>query len=269
VALNSAASNLLIISYSGNVVFSNLTDGVAQERQFSLLVGNGGFETGDFTDWQYAGGQANNDFVDSIDATDLFQGSTVPDVDDSLFIHSGIYGALLGQFGSLGSLSQTLPTTPGRSYLLSFWVDNPTNAPGFTLEFFAFWNNGLVYQNANDVLLPWTQVQTVVTATAASTVLQFQFRNDLGAWGLDDVSVQPQPPPQPVLQRVTRPSPGTLSLTWSTVPGASYQVQYKDSLLATAWNNLLTNPVMATGTTLSTPDSISSSRQKFYRIVAQ
>ena len=49
VSLNSAASNFLIGNYSGNVSFANLTDGTAQNRQFDLYVGNGGFETGDFT----------------------------------------------------------------------------------------------------------------------------------------------------------------------------------------------------------------------------
>ncbi len=55
VSLNSAASNFLIGNYSGNVSIANLTDGTAQNRQFDLYVGNGGFETGDFTDWNFVG----------------------------------------------------------------------------------------------------------------------------------------------------------------------------------------------------------------------
>ncbi len=267
VTLNSAASNLLIITYTGNVVFSNLTDGAAQDRQFTLLAGNGGFETGDFTGWQYTGADfTSNNIVDSVDATDLYGGPFVPGVNDSLFVHSGIYGACLGQYDTLGSLSQTVPTTAGQLYLLSFWVDNPTNYAGFQLEFFAFWNGALVYGNADNLVLPWTNIQAVVTATTASTVLEFQFFNIVGAWGLDDVSVQPAP--APVVQKATRPSPGTISFTWSTIPGGTYQVQYTDSLGASTWNNLH-GSMVATGSTLSTSDSFTSSPQRFYRVVLQ
>ena len=50
VTLNSAATNLLIENCSGNISILDSTDGTAQNRQFDLCVGNGGFETGDFTD---------------------------------------------------------------------------------------------------------------------------------------------------------------------------------------------------------------------------
>ena len=55
ISLNSSANNFLIAHASGNVVFNNLTAGTVQNRQFDLYVGNGGFETGDLTDWTLVG----------------------------------------------------------------------------------------------------------------------------------------------------------------------------------------------------------------------
>jgi hypothetical protein len=259
VTLNLAASNLLIVTYTGTVSFTNLNDGVGQDRQFTLLVGNGGFETGDFTCWNFSG-DTNDSFVDSIDSTDIYGSSSLPGVNDSLFIHSGIYGAFLGQYGSLGSLSQTLPTTAGQRYLVSFWLDNP--AVGTPNEFFASWNGTTLFKEVNVGEFAWTNIQFAVSATRTSTALEFFSRNDNNAFGLDDISVQALP--APVLEAVTQ-TDGTISLTWSTVPGVAYQVQYTDDLTAPAWTNLR-SAVTATRGTLSASDSVTSSPQRFYRV---
>src|SRR5207342_1372158 len=66
------------------------------------LVTNGGFETGDFTGWTNGG---NTGFTG---------------VDPGIQ-HSGTYGAFFGPIGSNGFLSQTLATTAGGVYTLSFW----------------------------------------------------------------------------------------------------------------------------------------------------
>ncbi len=55
VSLNATAKSFLIGNYSSTVSFVNETDGTTQERQFDLYVGNGGFETGDLTDWTLVG----------------------------------------------------------------------------------------------------------------------------------------------------------------------------------------------------------------------
>jgi hypothetical protein len=260
VALNSAANNLLLGNYIATVFFTNLTDGVGQDRPFSLLVGNAGFETGDFTDWDFSG-DTNYDFADSVDSTDLY-GPTIPGVNDSLFVHSGIYGAFLGQTGSLGYLSQTLPTVAGQSYVLSFWLDNPVT--GTPNEFSASWNGTNLLDMVNVGQFAWTNLQYLVSAPGSNTVLQFGFRNDLNGFGLDDVSVQALP--QPVLQGV-RQSNGVVSLSWSAVPGVLYQVQYTDDLTAASWNNL-GSTVAATGNTLTATDTTPSSPQRFYRVVS-
>ncbi len=259
VSLNSTATHYLIESEAATIVFTDLTDGAGQPVQFTLFVGNGGFETGDFTDWDFSG-DPNNTFADSIDTTSLAGSSTIPGVDDSLFVHSGIYGAFLGQNTTLGSLSQTLPTLAGQRYVLSFWLNNP--AVGTPNSFSALWN-GTTLLSQNDVgQFAWTNMQYVVTATSASSALEFDFRNDQNAFGLDDISVQPVLAPtflNPTLNG------GVLSLTWSTVAGLAYQVQYTEQLGPPAWTNLRA-AVTAVGGTLTATDA-ATAPHRFYRII--
>ncbi|HXP60684.1 MAG TPA: protease pro-enzyme activation domain-containing protein [Dongiaceae bacterium] len=263
VALNAAAKNLLIVSYAGTVSFKNLNDGVAQDRQFTLRVGNGGFETGDFTDWSFSG-DTNANFIDTIDTTDLNGGyNTLQGVDDSLFVHSGSYGAWLGQSNSLGSISQVLPTTAGQQYLLSFWLDNP--AVGTPNQFIASWNGTDLFKGTSLGAFPWTNLQYTVSATGASTPLKFAFRNDQSAFGLDDITVQPLSVPVPAFKAVTQAN-GMIALTWTTVPGLAYQVQYTGELGTTGWNNL-GSPLTATSSTLSVSYSATAAPQRFYRIL--
>src|SRR5690349_18513809 len=70
-------------------------------------VMNGGFETGDFTNWTVVDNSGDT-FVDNGSNTGIAP-------------HSGSYLAALGPVRSLGSLSQTLITATGQSYLLSLW----------------------------------------------------------------------------------------------------------------------------------------------------
>jgi uncharacterized repeat protein (TIGR03806 family) len=58
---------------------------------------------------------------------------------------------------------------------------------------------------------------------------------------------------------------GTVSLTWSTIPGKQYQIQYKNNLEDSDWLNL-SNIVTAAGTTVSVTDQVGSANQRFYRI---
>ena len=86
-----------------------------------LLVQNGGFETGDFTGWS-SSGNAEHTSVTT----------------DHSAIHTGAHGALLGPVGSLGFLSQALPTVPGAPYVVSVWLDSPDGqSPN---EFQVAWN---------------------------------------------------------------------------------------------------------------------------------
>jgi hypothetical protein len=57
----------------------------------------------------------------------------------------------------------------------------------------------------------------------------------------------------------------TLSLTWSTEKGGTYQLQSTSDLSSTNWINL-SSPVTATGVTLSTTDIVTNGPQHFYRL---
>jgi hypothetical protein len=71
----------------------------------------------------------------------------------------------------------------------------------------------------------------------------------------------------PAFQTVTQQG-GTLTFTWNTTAGQTYQVQYTTNLTQTDWSNL-GNAITATNvtTTVSDTNTLVSFPQKFYRIV--
>jgi uncharacterized repeat protein (TIGR03803 family) len=68
----------------------------------------------------------------------------------------------------------------------------------------------------------------------------------------------------PVFRTVSRAG-GTLSLSWSSVPGKTYQLQYLTNLATRSWSNL-NNTVTATNATATTSDAIGPAPRRFYRI---
>jgi len=223
------------------------------------LVQNGGFETGDFTGWTLQG--------DAVVSTPF--GTTIYDAVESstdypLAVHSGRYGCFLGD-NQLATLSQTLPTVPGENYLLSFWLDNPTN--GTVQQFRVNWNSdetaNNLYRISSPPALAWTNLQFTIGASGINTVLQFVAENDPAYFGSDDVSVTHIPA---LIIQALKSSSDALNLTWPTATGLVYQVQYKTNLLQPNWVDL-SKPIIATSSTLTVSDA-ESSPQKFYRLVA-
>jgi subtilase family serine protease len=191
VNLNSNSSLLPAAIYTANLTLADTTTGSTQNIPITLSVGqplvqNPGFETGDFTGWTLNGDGGNVNFVDN-----------------GVYItpHSGSYVAALGEVGStLATLTQTLPTTVGQTYLLSLWLDSPNVTSYTPNRFNVIWNGVTLYDKSNIARIGWTNLQFTVKATASSTVLQFGSRDDNWYLGLDDVTVTPLFPPTFALQ---------------------------------------------------------------------
>jgi hypothetical protein len=263
VSLNLAASNFLIGNYSGNVPIADTTDGVTQNREFDLYVGNGGFETGDFTDWTLIG-DPTLDFPLAGDDVDVAGTSALYGEPDEIFVHSGLYGAYLGEYPDTGSLSQAVATTAGQQYLVSFWLTSvPYEGSTVPNAFAAIWNGSALFSQTNLDAFGWTNMQYVVPATSASTTLEFDFDNVPGAFGLDDVSVEPVPAPVFQSAAVTN---HTITFTWSGVANLSYQVQSASNLPKPNWTNVGA-PIIAPGNSVSASESTGSGSQQYYRVI--
>jgi hypothetical protein len=193
----SPATNLADGWYPGTLQVTNVTSGYVQAVAGVIDVGlveNGGFETGDFTAWTLVGDTSvNGNLYDGVVGVNSLTDGTGYE-----YIHSGDYGAFLGDT-NLATLSQILETTPGQSYRLSFWVDNPPVTGTGLQQFFAKWiTNGTadtVCSLVNPPVLAWTNVIAMVSATGTNTVLQFAAENVPGGFGLDDITVDPLIPP--------------------------------------------------------------------------
>ncbi len=161
----------------------------------SNLVTNGSFETGDFTGWTLSG---DTSLTGVCDVTTC-PGNFAP--------QDGSYAGYFGPVGDNATLSQMIPTTPGDTYTLSFYLANPV---GGTPNYFnvTFGNSSFSFTNFG-VAFGWQQFVMTTVATGSDTQLSFTFRNDPAYWFLDNVSVT----------QGTTPEPGTLALFGSGILG--------------------------------------------------
>ena len=170
------------------------------------LVANCGFETGDFTGWTISGNTTNpgcNDY--GVDFADL---------------QSGNFGAYMSQDFFISTapvvLSQTLSTTAGANYFISFFVELDTPpSPGVAQTFVAMFGSTTIASLAPTVAFPGTvgtfeQFTATVPATGPTTVLSFAFENDDSFWSFDDVSV---------ISLTATPEPSTFLLAGAALGG--------------------------------------------------
>jgi hypothetical protein len=260
VSLNSTANNFLITNASGNVTFTDLTDGMSQSRQFDLYVGNGGFEAGDFTYWKLVG-DTNSTIVLAADDVDVAGTNALPGEPDELFVHSGLYGGYLGQLPPDASLSQTIATTAGQQYAVSFWLTSvPEQGSTTPNHFAAKWDGSTLYANTNLPAFGWTNLQFTVPASTANTTLEFDFNDQPGAFGLDDITVEPVS--ARIFQSIVL-APGTNVLISWPISAAAFQLQSSSNLLG-SWVNVAT-PLTTNGNQISTLVPLQGSQQ-FFRL---
>lgn len=155
--------------------------GMSASPASANLITNGGFETGDFTGWTQSG---------NLGFTSVSAGNP----------HSGTWAAQVGPIGSPGFLSQLLPTVPGVTYEISYWLFNDGGTPN---SFSLTWGGGAASFSFVDfpVSFPYTHFTSTVLATAAFTEIKFGLQQDPAYLWLDDVEVNP-----------AVPEPGTLLL---------------------------------------------------------
>ena len=208
------------------------------------------------------------DFVLSADDADVAGTNVLDGATDAQFVHSGLYGAYLGEGapdGSLadGSLSQALATNPGWEYLVSFWLTGfAYQGSAIPNDFSVKWNGSTLHAQTNLDAFGWTNLQFVVPATTGNTTLEFDFSNPQAAFGFDDVLVETAP--APVLQSVTLTG-GLITLTWSGLAGLSYQVQSAGNLSSPNWTNVAA-AITATGNLVSATEAVGAGSHQFYRV---
>ncbi len=157
--------------YSILAVVSLLGLGITQSARANLIT-NGGFETGDFSGWTVFG--TDNDVVGD-------QPFTLP--------HSGNFQALFG-FGD-NSITQNVTTTPGSSYVITFWLA-PNVRQGGSPSVSVNWGGSNIFSESFTSPFGYTEYTFSVNALSPVTQLQFQFSSIFGnVFYLDDISVTP------------------------------------------------------------------------------
>ena len=137
------------------------------------LVLNGGFETGDLTDWSggnFVSGPTSN-------PTPSFPGP-----------YSGRYYLSGGSVGSLAYTNQTINTVAAQSYRVSLFFASDgyyTNEAKFSF------GGTTLYDQVNVPQQGYTGYSYTVTATSASSLLSIGLRDDPQFLSIDDISVVP------------------------------------------------------------------------------
>src|SRR5262245_51925829 len=161
------------------------------------LVVNCGFEAG-FTAWTTSPGESL--FLDSqTPHTGLFAAGFASDETTTATL-----APTSGDGQSVGAIEQIIPTVPGASYAISFFVANSASdlasgiagAAAYSGNFInASFGGVTIFQMSNALSFPYTLNMTVLVASATSQVLHIQGFNAPGHFDVDDVSVTRVPEP--------------------------------------------------------------------------
>lgn len=148
----------------------------AANAQAVNLVNNGSFETGNFSGWTFSG----NTNTAQVYATNNGFGN---------------FAASFSAIGVYDEISQTLATTAGERYRISFWVNNREPGPE-SLQI--LWENSVIHDPQPLATTGENQwVNVVLFATATTNGSQFKVRSfDTPHFlGVDEFNVQAVPEP--------------------------------------------------------------------------
>ena len=149
---------------------------IAPSAHAANIVLNGNFGTGDYTDWTRAGDSSGDSVTSGQITGSAFQAALTTNGDDN------------------GYLSQSLATTAGQKYQLSFVLAGDGATPNdFSVSLGG--TNLASLSNIGDTLPSGTSYAYTYTATAASTELQFIDDDAPGYLYLTNVSASPVPEP--------------------------------------------------------------------------
>ena len=188
------------------------------------LVANGNFATGDFTDWTLGGNYTST--------------STGPEIfTDANGEGGSTYAAGMGSVGADGTLSQTIATTAGQTYTLSFWLQNEGSTGN---DFKAIWNGQTLLSLTNAAQFGYTEYTDTVTATGSTTTLEFSAANASSQWDLDNISLTTvgstttPPPAAPVISGGAANSNESVTLKGTAPDGSTVTVSDTGGTLGTA-----------------------------------
>lgn len=156
---------------------------------YANLINNGSFETGNFSGWTQSG---------NVGFTGVVAGG-----------QSGSFSASFGPVGSVGSISQTIATTIGLVYDLSYWLANDGGTPN---SFSVNANAASLISLLNAPAFGYQLYTQTFTAAAASTTISFNFQQNPAWWHLDNIS----------LTSTNVPAPATLALLGLGLAGLSF-----------------------------------------------
>ena len=147
-------------------------------------------------------------------------------------------------------------------------VAGTTNAPvrAATVTILLSTNGGLTFPIVLATNVPNTGACTVVLPPLTSASARIKVQADANiffAVSPGNFSLLFTPPP--VLQP-PQCSNGVIQLTWTAVPGRTYRLQFKLSLAAADWTDLLPD-ITATDSLASFTDPSGSAPQRFYRLL--
>ncbi len=129
------------------------------------LITNGGFENGDFTGWTQSG---------DLGWTSVSSGTH----------YSGEFSGSFGPTGGMGYIEQSVATTPGATYDLSFFLANYSSHSN---SFSVSWNGTEIASGSELALFSWSHYSFDLLATDSVSTLKFGFYNVPSFYYLDDV----------------------------------------------------------------------------------